>query len=274
MTDKKRSTSITPSSGSEDLKISETLLKYQEVYDKDPHSKIFAPLAEAYRKAGQLEMAFSIAKRGCLEHPSFASGLVTLSRILIDTHDFEDAISNLKTAVELSPDNFLAHKLLGETYIQLKQPKKALQVFKMALYLDPQDAFAKKMVKKLESLSADDFGDDVLEHQPLEFAQELKSTTSQRQRPLTSNSLDRFLSLIDAFISRNDFENANLTLTEAFETMGKSPELLRRQLFLSKRFADSSENINDIDTRANQQLKTLRTLLHRIENRRIFDTKI
>lgn len=249
------------------IKISETISKYQELYDKDPSSKIFAPLAEAYRKTGQLEMALQIATQGTNLHPGFASGLVTLARILIDTSEHNEAISYLKTAVELSPDNFLAHKLLGESYIKLMQPSKALQVFKMALYLDPLDEFAKKMVKKLESLSAADFNDDVLLESPLI---ESHKTLNENKRLLTSYNLDRYLSLIDAFISRNDFDKATQTLNEAFENIGKSPELQRRQIFLSKRFADSSQNINDIDTKANLQLKVLNKLLSRIEDRRIY----
>ncbi len=252
------------------MKISETISKYQELYDKDPSSKIFAPLAEAYRKAGQLEMALRIATQGTNEHPGFASGLVTLARILIDTSEHNEAISYLKTAVELSPDNFLAHKLLGESYIKLMQPSKALQVFKMALYLDPLDEFAKKMVKKLESLSAADFKDDVLTVAPTEKSEDKSKSMNENKRLLTSYNLDRYVSLIDAFISRNDFDKASQTLTEAFENIGKSPELQRRQIFLSKRFADSSQDINDIDTKANLQLKILNRLLDRIEDRRIY----
>ncbi len=258
----------------EKIKISETIIKYQELFDRDTSSKIFAPLAEAYRKAGELETAFRIASQGIAEHPGFASGMVTLARILIDQDQSQDSISYLKTAIELSPDNFLAHKLLGETYIRLKQLSKALQVFKMALYLDPLDEFAKKMVKKLESLSASDFNEDVLVTYPLEQLSNSSSSSLEKRPPLKSyianHNLDRYVSLIDAYISRNDFDKASQTLTEAFDRIGKSPELQRRQIFLSKRFADSSQNINEIDTKANQQLKVLNKLLIQIEERRLY----
>lgn len=253
----------------DDYKTTDTINKYRELYNKDSSSKIFAPLAEAYRKAGQLDQAYQIAKKGIESHPDFASGQLTYARVLIDLEKAEEAISHLKIATEMSPDNFLAHKILGETYIQLKEPNKALQVFKMALYLDPMDEFAKKMVKKLESLSAADFKEDVLN-------QSLSEETSRPPLPpaskpkLIESELDRYLSLIDAYISRNDHKNANHTLTEALDKIGKSPELQRRQIFLSKRFADSSQNINEIDTIANLHLKVLNKLLKQIEDRRVY----
>lgn len=254
-------------------KILETLKKYQDMYNKDPDSKIFAPLAEAYRKSGRLEHAYEIAKKGISTHPEFASGQVTLARILIDMNEHIAAIDHLKLATEMSPDNFLAHKLLGESYISLKEPNKALQVFKMALYLDPMDVFAKKMVKKLESLSAVDFTDDALfgDHEDIKLAQATPASV-KNSSPLRNlgHELDRYVSLIDAYISRNDYDRASQTLKEGLDKLGKSPELQRRQLFLSQRFEDSSQKISDIDTIADRQVKVLQRLLVQIEDRRIY----
>lgn len=256
----------------------ETLHRYQDMYNKDPESKIFAPLAEAYRKTGHLEHALEIAQKGIQLHPEFASGQVTLARILIDMGELLTAIKHLKLATEMSPDNFLAHKLLGETYIALKEPSKALQVFKMALYLDPMDNFAKKMVKKLESFSAIDFTDDSL-FEEREIAPSpvttsstppLNSKQSIPPRNLPSHDLDRYVSLIDAYISRNDYDRATKTLKEALDKLGKSPELQRRQIFLSQRFEDSSQKISEIDTSADRQIKLLQRLLHQIEDRRVY----
>lgn len=250
-------------------KIMATINRYQEIYRREPESKIFAPLAEAYRKAGQLEHAFEIAKKGLKDHPEFASGQVTFARILIDMNESESAIEHLKLATEMSPDNFLAHKLLGETYIQMKQLTKALQVFKMALYLDPMDEFAKKMVKKLESLSAADFDDEtIFANAPSVGHGSLVNSTKSFK--VLGHELDRYVSLIDAYVSRNDYVRASSTLSEALDKLGKSPELQRRQIFLAQRFEDSSQKLSEIDTVANQQLKVLNQLLLRIEDRRVY----
>ncbi len=251
-------------------KIMATINRYHQIYLKDPESKIFAPLAEAYRKAGQLEHAYAIAKKGLKDHPEFASGQVTFARILIDMNEKEKAISHLKLATEMSPDNFLAHKLLGETYIQLKKLAEALQVFKMALYLDPMDEFAKKMVKKLESLSAADFTDENILKNSSHTAPNTSLQNVSKNFKVMGHELDRYVSLIDAHVARNDYVRASSTLSEALDKLGKSPELQRRQIFLSQRFEDSSQKLSEIDTVANQHLKILNQLLERIENRRIY----
>lgn len=253
-------------------KILDTISKYQEIYNRDSDSKIFAPLAEAYRKSGKLEQAYQIAKKGIDIHSEFASGLVTFARILIDMDRSLDAIPYLKSATEMSPDNFLAHKLLGETYIKLKDLSKALQVFKMALYLDPMDAFAKKMVKKLESLSAADFKDEDILSSAETTASASKPALYRAFKPYQNSNqeLDRYLSLIDAYISRNDYINATQTLNEALEKIENSTELKRRKIFLAQRFADSSQSINEIDTTADHQLKFLNKLLAQVEERRLY----
>ena len=78
------------------------------------------------------------------------------------------------------------------------------------------------------------------------------------------------MSLIDAYIARNDYVRASSTLSEALDKLGKSPELQRRQIFLAQRFEDSSQKLSEIDTVANQQLKILNQLLVRIEDRRVY----
>ena len=250
---------------------SDTIQRYKDLYDKDPTSKIFAPLAEAYRKSGQTQLALKVAKKGIENHPNFASGLVTYSRILIDLEKYKDAIPHLKEATEMSPDNFLAHKLLGETYIKLKDLTRALQVFKMALYLDPLDEFAKKMVKKLESLSAADFEKDVFDDSAKQVAGVQSSVPRQQPKFNDSNyEMDRFLSLVDAYIARSDYKKASETLNEAIDKIGKTPELQRRQIFITKRFEDSSQKLSEIDTIATQQIKKLNELLSRIEDRKIY----
>ncbi len=253
-------------------KILNTIDKYQAVYRNDPESKIFAPLAEAHRKAGNLEHAFEIAKKGTEDHPEFASGLVTFSRILIDMNERDKAIVHLKMATEMSPDNFLAHKLLGETYINLKLPVKALQVFKMALYLDPMDEFAKKMVKKLESLSASEFEDESLFNlsEPSLNPSNFKKPSQYSPLKTSSHELDRYISLVDAYISRNDYLKASNTVIEALDKFDKNPELQRRKIFLSQRFEDSSQKLSEIDTDANRHLEILNLLLTRVENRRLY----
>ena len=46
----------------------DTIQRYEQMLLEDPHSRAFAPLAEAHRKAGRLDDAINVAKVG-LEIP-------------------------------------------------------------------------------------------------------------------------------------------------------------------------------------------------------------
>ena len=47
-------------------------------------ARIFAPLAEAYRKAGLVDEAIEVAREGLRIHPNFVGGRVALGRALFD----------------------------------------------------------------------------------------------------------------------------------------------------------------------------------------------
>ncbi len=224
---------------------SEFILKYEQIYKRDPRSKIFAPLAEAYRKVGQVEEALKIATQGVHYHPEFAGGRVAFAKVLLDLKKPHDALLHLKKAVELSHENVLAYHLLAETYLELRNPKEALKAFKMLLFLNPQDPKAKKAVKKLESLTADEFGEEVFKIEPVNIQRNSNDFLSKqmKQEPLSESAstavkikgLERFISLADAFIVRNDLERAESTLRRALEEFGTQPEISNRLTMLSKK---------------------------------------
>src|SRR6516164_6364647 len=97
--------------------------RYQILLEKDPKSQVFAPLAEAYRKIGLIEEAFRICVRGVQFHPNFAGGRLALAKVLMDRDSPEGALKELEKAVELSPENILAHQLLGELHLGQKNAK-------------------------------------------------------------------------------------------------------------------------------------------------------
>lgn len=262
--------------------------RYQLVYEKDPSSKVFAPLAEAYRRMGLLEEAFRIASAGVKIHPNFPSGRVALAKIQIERGDTAAAAEHLRVAVELSPENILAHTLLAETYLKLRDPKSALRSFKMVLFMNPADVKAQKFVSKLESLTADEFEEglfDIAEGS----AQAEQVEVASPLRPLKPRNvpeilyrqrlLERLLSLSDAYIVRNDIDRAAQTIEEAENQIGPHPELEKRKLLVRERRAPittpnvpRSAETSPIKLRASldhdRKVMTLKTLMHRIATRR------
>jgi tetratricopeptide (TPR) repeat protein len=263
--------------------------RYQLVYEKDPSSKVFAPLAEAYRRMGLLEEAFRIASAGVKIHPNFPSGRVALAKIQIERSDMTSAAEHLRVAVELSPENILAHTLLAETYLKLKDPKNALRSYKMVLFMNPADVRAQKFVQKLESLTADEFEDTLFKiegrgsqtNEPAEVASPLRPLKPRNVPEILYRQrlLERLLSLSDAYIVRNDIDRAAQTIEEAENQIGPHPELEKRKALVRERRAPIStpmvsrtSETSPVKLRASldhdRKVMTLKTLMHRIATRR------
>lgn len=246
--------------------------RYQSEYDKNPHSKLFAPLAEAYRKIGRLEEAQNLCIKGLQIHASFASGRLAFAKVLLDLGDLEQACAQLKKATELSPDNILAFHLLGETCLKLKRPREALEAFKMLLFLHPQDLRAQKAVKKWEFLSAEDFSKDEFE---LERPNQNSVPTQSQIRPAISKDrdLERVLSLADALTIRHDLERALEVLIDAQMRLGEVAEIETRLLILKRRqqaFAGpTGGRFENLEPKANPNMKRekLKMLLQRINQK-------
>lgn len=234
-----------------------TVEKYQLILQKDPNSQVFAPLAEAYREMDMLQEAERVAQTGVKRHPNFAGGFVVYSKILKDQEKLLESLKMAQKAAQLSPENIMAHQLQAEIYLQTKHPKEALKSFKMVLFLNPQSEKARKAVSKLESLTADEYEDEIFEMSKLgalkkEFFVEDKPEEKirpPRSEPTTntksgavssapskaSPALERMLSLIDAFIVRNDIQKAKMLLSDTQTEFGDHPEIMQRMKMLHSR---------------------------------------
>ena len=223
----------------------ELVERYQILLEKDPKSQVFAPLTEAYRKMGLIEEAFRIAVRGVQFNPNFGGGRIALAKVFIDRDNIPGAIAELEKAIEHSADNILAHSLLAECYLKSKRPKEALRAFKMVLFLAPNNEKAAKAVAKLESLTADEYEEDLFQMRPLPHVDPLQLDRPAELRPLQaekpSTSLERALSLADAFIVRNDMDRAASALREAESNWGSHPELIKRLKLVHQRNLETEE---------------------------------
>lgn len=233
---------------SENVPNAEFIERCQIEYDRNPSSRVFAPLCEAYRRMGLISEALEIASRGVRLHPDFAAGRIAFARILIEKKAHLDAIEQLKKAAELSPDNILAFQLLGDTYLELRRPKDALAAYKMVLFLNPLHDRAQKMVRKWEFLTADEF-----ENADFEWAS-ADNETPMPEKPSSSRAdreAHRALSIADALTVRNDLEAALETLGRALRKLGPRPDLEQRLGLLGKRLGLSPEAVHRL---ANGQL--------------------
>ncbi len=129
---------------------SPALYHYLKKYQEDPQSRVFAPLAEAYRKAGLVDEAIDIAREGVVKHPSFIGGKVALSRALFEKARYVEVLDELNPVIQNAPDNLAAQKLVGDSHLMLGHLTEALGSFKVLLYYNPTDEDVSKMVTELE----------------------------------------------------------------------------------------------------------------------------
>lgn len=139
---------------------------YLKRYQEDPSSRVFAPLAEAYRKSGLLDEAIEIARDGIRIHPHFIGGRVALARALFDKSQFAEVVKELEPVVLDAPDNLVAQKLLAESYLILGRIAQALGAYKTLLFLVPEDQEIAKIVLEIEERAYED-GTLILQKDPI-----------------------------------------------------------------------------------------------------------
>ena len=242
--------------------------RYQKLWDSDQTSRVFAPLAEAYRKTGNIQRALQICRQGLNLHPSFAGGWFQLAKIYLDRKETEKSIDALKKAVSLAPENIQAHNLLAELYLNQRLPKEALKSFKMVLLLNPEDSRAKRTIEKLESLTADEYSNETFQignldnisslnaedAQNYEVENEIDSnereiavTSKNKKIQVQDKALTQTITLVDAFLIRNEFSKAKSILQRAILRFGDIESLSVRLHSIEKQKEKSLKNNVDSD---------------------------
>lgn len=140
----------------ENKSFSPLIYDYLKKYQEDPTSRIFAPLAEAYRKAGLVDEAIEIAREGLRVHPNFVGGRVALARALFEKRQYDEVVNELSVVVREVPDNIVAQRLLAESSLMLGRLSDALGAFKMLLYFNPGDTETARVVAELEAQAYED----------------------------------------------------------------------------------------------------------------------
>lgn len=123
--------------------------RYAAKLAKDPKSRAFAQLADAYRKEGFLDEAIEICLRGLQEHPTYVSAHVVLGRAYLDKGAIEQAEAEFLKVVELDPENLLAHRLLGDIYARQERVAEARERYLTVSSLNPLDREVKALLAAL-----------------------------------------------------------------------------------------------------------------------------
>jgi predicted regulator of Ras-like GTPase activity (Roadblock/LC7/MglB family)/predicted Zn-dependent protease len=116
-----------------------------------PNPILYARLAELYKADGQIDAAVKVCQAGIRAFPDYGGTYLLLGQICFDQEDFDGALGYLEKAVELDRYNYMALKLLADTYVKLGRFADAVERLEAILYFAPGDeqiANALKAAKK------------------------------------------------------------------------------------------------------------------------------
>jgi tetratricopeptide (TPR) repeat protein len=233
------------------------LAKYYNLYKKNPRSRVFAPLAESFRKLGMLDDAFKILKEGIKNHPNYVLGYIVLAHCYFDQEKYDLTYNTLRPIIHQNADNISLQKIFAQACIHLGHLEEALDTFKYLLFLNPKDKYFAQEVKKLE--------DDLLVgHKKLSLDQLIKAPDFQAEKVSVPSFDDDWVQV--NFVDHSQPEEKNpLSLqgnqinsdeSEDHWVMKKSgsevhpilkEEVIQKKSLEDDFFADEFEEVGDID---------------------------
>lgn len=121
--------------------------KCQKLLRTDPNSQIFAALAEAHRKKGELGEAFRVCQNGLRIHSTYGSAHVVMAKINLDRGLFDWAEAEVQKAVEIDGRNRAVELLMAEINISKGEFDKALTLLKSLHQADPNNRHIEKLLE-------------------------------------------------------------------------------------------------------------------------------
>jgi len=127
------------------------IAKLESLYASNPEGRVFTHLAEACRKAGQLERAREILEDGLRRHPDYASAHVVLGRVMTDSGDPGGAAQEFRRVLELDRHNLVALRSLGDLARADDRADEALYYYGELAVLDPTDGGIQEEIRRLRT---------------------------------------------------------------------------------------------------------------------------
>jgi tetratricopeptide (TPR) repeat protein len=132
-----------------EVKLRPEIEKLSIKLEKDPKSKVFAQLADAYRKSNMVDEAIEIAKRGLEIHPNYAAAHLVLGRCYLEKRIFSLAREELERAANLDPYNSVTLKVLADALFAQGAKEEAIRRYQQVVDMDPLN---NEVTERLEEL--------------------------------------------------------------------------------------------------------------------------
>jgi tetratricopeptide (TPR) repeat protein len=128
--------------------------KLEKRWAENPRGRNFAPLADAYRKAGELDRAIELCKAGLERHPDYVSAHIVYGRCLIDQKNETAASEVFRKVLTLDPENVLGLKILAEIAERGKRYDEAVDWLNRLLSADPMNGDAAEALVRAKGKAA------------------------------------------------------------------------------------------------------------------------
>jgi tetratricopeptide (TPR) repeat protein len=127
------------------------IAELEKQFSENPR-RVFARLANEYRKTGELERAIEICRAHVPQQPSYISGHIVLGQALFDDAQYGDARQTFETALALDPENLIALRSLGDIARLHGDLPGARDWYGRLLDVDPQNP---EVLALLEAMNVD-----------------------------------------------------------------------------------------------------------------------
>jgi tetratricopeptide (TPR) repeat protein len=117
----------------------------------DPKSKVFAQLADTYRKIGMVDEAIETCKRGIEQNPAFATGHLVLGRCYLAKKMYALAVEEFQLVVQNDSQNLAGYKMLASTFEEQGNTEQAIRYYQRILDLEPGEADIMEKIEKLKA---------------------------------------------------------------------------------------------------------------------------
>jgi predicted regulator of Ras-like GTPase activity (Roadblock/LC7/MglB family) len=135
-----------------DVEIDSRIAKCQKILGTDPNSQIFAALADAHRKKGELDKAFQVCQTGLRVHPEYGAAHVVMAKINLDRGLYDWAEAEVEKARRHDGNNRNIELLLAEIYIYKGDFQAAVQLLRKLSLADPGNHNVQRLLDIAEKI--------------------------------------------------------------------------------------------------------------------------